>query len=91
MFFANNIIFAHYRYHACAVFKTGRLLCWGGFEVSFGQLGTSAPIEAVASSLCVEASCLAVSLADFVVFSDNQVAVSQVSTAEPHTCGIQSL
>lgn len=74
-----------YRYHSCALFSNGRLLCWGCYTYSVGQLGTVyAQVQAIA--YCLSASCVSVSSASFISFSDNTVPIKNVSCADENTC-----
>ncbi len=68
------------------MFEGGRVLCVGGNTASnVGQVGTDWwSYEAVAT--CA-GTCLAVSSAGFVSFSDNVIPVVSVSTGEAHSCG----
>ncbi len=61
------------------------MLCWGGFGSSSGQLGTDY-LAAPAISSCGSASCLALSSASYVVFSDTAARVVDVSASLEHTC-----
>lgn len=70
----------------CALFAYGRLICFGGYNNSFGQLGTVfAQVQAV--SWCDAASCLPVSSAGFISFSDSpNVSAKFVECGLYHTC-----
>jgi alpha-tubulin suppressor-like RCC1 family protein len=72
--------------HVCALFYNGRSLCWGARGVfNLGKLGTLAPIESISS--CPSASCLPLSSAGFISFSDNATPIVRVDVGDDSTCG----
>lgn len=78
------LILNHHRAHACALFNNGRVFCWGAYSSSSGQVGTNFSVyPSVATGA---ATCLPVSSAPFISFSDNSVKIVQLSTGREHTC-----
>lgn len=64
------------------------MICWGAATSAQGQVGTVFAVNQSVSS-CASATCLAVSAASFISFSDGtspSSAVEQVSAGELHTC-----
>ncbi len=72
--------------HTCALFTNGRPICFGARGNASGQLGTVyATTRAIAS--CTVGTCLPVSSAGFIVFSNANMPVLEVSAGDTHTCG----
>lgn len=74
-------------YHSCALFENGRAICWGARGANSGQLGTVYTVDRSVSS-CGSTTCTPVSSIGFISFSDNLVAITEISAGALHTCGI---
>lgn len=74
-------------FHTCVLFNNGKTICFGAALTSSGQLGT-VYLNVQSLATCGSSTCLPVSSAGFIGFSNDHIKITSISAGSAHTCGI---
>lgn len=72
------------RSHSCVLFATQRVTCWGAEGDSYGQIGRTAKYSV--SGNASSGTDIGLSTLDYIVFSDSNMPITDISAGDTHTC-----